>query len=420
MESPGARVLFVSDERAWPRRSGYRRRTALILGALAEVATVTWLLVPRRVGDDGAPPEVPDRWRHRIEPLLAASPDRSRLDVARRWATTGLPWPLAAGDWSEAERVLAGLRSETFDLLWSMGVDALAATRRAGVRARRTIVDADLESLKLERALAADPDLSGLRRLIARVDVGRWRRLEQDAAAGITTFSLCSETERRFFGHDAWVTPNAYDVVDGARLVPGGRPRPDRDLLFVGLLDYPPNRDAVRYFANEVLPAVRRRSPDTTFRVIGAGVAAAEEIGSAPGVRALGPVDDLGPELATAAAVVVPVRWGAGTRVKILEAFAHRIPVVSTTVGAEGLDVTDGRELLIADDAGSLADACLAVLGDADRAASLAEAGHRALVERYSTEVVAGDLIARLRGLFADDGNGPDGRGPGRAPVAER
>ena len=408
----------MSDERAWPRRSGYRRRTALILEALAEVATVTWLLVPRRVGDDDSPSEIPDRLRERINPLFVTSPPRTRIDIARRWATTGLPWPLAAGNWSKAEHVLAGLRTEPFDLLWSMGVDALAATRRAGLSVPRTIVDADLESVKLERQLAADPALTGLRRLIARVDVARWRRLENHAAATITAFSLCSENEARLSGYDAWVTRNAYDVVEPAELEPSTSLGRGRDLLFIGSLDYRPNRDAVLFFVSQVLPEVRRRSPGTTFRVIGAGIAPGDPIGSEAGVRIVGPVDDLGPELAGAAAVVVPIRWGAGTRVKILEAFAHRTPVVSTTMGAEGLEVVSGRELLIADDAAGLAEACVAVLDDDDRASALAEAGHRLLTARYSTDVVAGELTGRLRGLLTRDADVPAGPGPARRPAA--
>ena len=99
-----------------------------------------------------------------------------------------------------------------------------------------------------------------------------------------------------------------------------------------------------------ILPEIRDRVPTTELRLVGRPGPDTSDLARAPGVVATGTVDDLAAELTRADVAVVPVRFGSGTRIKILEAFAHRIPVVSTTIGAEGLDVTNGRELLIADD----------------------------------------------------------------------
>jgi glycosyltransferase involved in cell wall biosynthesis len=109
----------------------------------------------------------------------------------------------------------------------------------------------------------------------------------------------------------------------------------------------------------------------------------------------VGRVPDIADELARADLVVVPIRFGSGTRLKILEAFAHRIPVVSTTLGAEGLDAEDGVHLLIADDATSMAVACARLLTDRSMRKALTLAAHALVVQRFQAELVE-DIIADL------------------------
>jgi glycosyltransferase involved in cell wall biosynthesis len=107
-------------------------------------------------------------------------------------------------------------------------------------------------------------------------------------------------------------------------------------------------------------------------------------------------VPDLTVELREAALAVVPIRFGGGTRIKILEAFAHGLPVVTTTVGAEGLEVEDGRHLLVADDADALASACLRLLDDRDLRSRLAAAGRALWQERYRSSAVGPAILAAL------------------------
>jgi glycosyltransferase involved in cell wall biosynthesis len=98
------------------------------------------------------------------------------------------------------------------------------------------------------------------------------------------------------------------------------------------------------------------------------------DLDAVPNVTLLGELEDIGDELAAAHVSIAPLRWGGGTRIKILEAFAHRVPVVATSVGCEGLEVRSDAHLLVADDAPGLAVACLSLLRDPDRAAALAAA----------------------------------------------
>ena len=138
----------------------------------------------------------------------------------------------------------------------------------------------------------------------------------------------------------------------------------------------------------------------------------------------MGEVAEVGAELAAADIAVVPIRFGGGTRIKILEAFAYRIPVVSTTVGCEGLDVVDGEHLLIADDPAAFAAACVRLHEDADLRARLVTAAAQLWETRYRWTVLTPTIVDAVRAALTGDRRGPghpavqadqDGPRPGSA-----
>lgn len=136
-------------------------------------------------------------------------------------------------------------------------------------------------------------------------------------------------------------------------------------LLFIGSMDYLPNADGVEYFCQSVLPLLRGMVPPFKLRVAGHGAEPQVlALGRHPEVQMVGMVPDVTPEYAKAGVVVVPLRAGSGTRIKILEAFSYRRPVVSTTIGAEGLHVTHDQHLLIADTPEEFASACARLMTD--------------------------------------------------------
>jgi glycosyltransferase involved in cell wall biosynthesis len=150
-------------------------------------------------------------------------------------------------------------------------------------------------------------------------------------------------------------------------------------------MDWLPNRDAVAFFVSEVMPELRRLVPDFSFVVAGREPppdfrSRYEQI---PNVRFTGTLPDLRPVIAQAAVCVVPLRIGSGTRLKILEAAAMAKAVVSTTVGAEGLTLKDGEDIVIADEPRTMARAIAALLADRRRRLEIGQAARRHVAAEY-------------------------------------
>jgi glycosyltransferase involved in cell wall biosynthesis len=176
-------------------------------------------------------------------------------------------------------------------------------------------------------------------------------------------------------------------------------------LLLAGALSYTPNADAAHHFVRDILPRIRERVPDAQLRLVGRHDRRAGEL-RAEGVTLTGYVRDIGSELAHADVVVVPIRFGGGTRIKVLEAFAHRIPVVSTTLGCEGLEVIGGRHVLVSDDPARFAADCVRLLTDRRLRERLVAAAFELFTERYRWESIS-STIGELAGRAAADGRQP-------------
>lgn len=167
------------------------------------------------------------------------------------------------------------------------------------------------------------------------------------------------------------------------------------DLLMVGSLGYYPNADGALFLCRDILPRLARGGPRPRLAIVGSKPpASVRALGERPGVRVLADVPDVAPYYAAARIVVVPIRAGGGSRIKILEAFAQGRPVVATSIGAEGLAVVDRRHLLIADSAGEFAAAIERLLAEPTLAADLVQGARRLVDERYSFERVAREIEA--------------------------
>ena len=239
----------------------------------------------------------------------------------------------------------------------------------AGSRPRVRILDLDDDECARNREfaplheIAGDPDRAALVRAeLPQMKLFRAMLMPHFSHVCLASPDDCAELRRQHPGIPFVHLPNA--VRDPGPLVEKSA-HPGRRLLFVGSLDYLPNEDAVASFARDTLPLLRAVEPRMTLRVVGVGFSPIlRQVGELDGVHIVGAVPDLGPEYAAADAMVVPLRAGSGTRIKILEAFRHQTPVISSTKGAEGLGVIDGEHVLIADSPDDFAAACLRVVAD--------------------------------------------------------
>jgi polysaccharide biosynthesis protein PslH len=183
------------------------------------------------------------------------------------------------------------------------------------------------------------------------------------------------------------VVPNGVDTELNQ---PGSEAPAPNTLIYPGAVTYDANLDAVRYFICDVLPLVRQQIPDANFTVTGGtGSVDVSELAAQPGVTFVGYLPEVAPAIRSSWAVVVPLRTGGGTRLKILEAMALGTPVIATRKGAEGLNVTHGENILLADQPADIAQAVVTLLGDPALRARLAQNG-RVLVEReYDWRIAA-------------------------------
>jgi polysaccharide biosynthesis protein PslH len=181
--------------------------------------------------------------------------------------------------------------------------------------------------------------------------------------------------------------------VDTDYFRPGPRHEVQNRLVFTGSMDWFPNEDAIVFFGEHVLPRIRAELPDVTVTVVGRNPGARlRACAERSGIALTGTVDDVRPFVDEAAVYIVPLRAGGGTRLKIFEALAMGKAVVSTTVGAEGLAVTPGRDVAIADQPDEFARAVIALLRDPDQRRALGRAGRQLVQSRYSWEHVSLDF----------------------------
>ena len=174
-------------------------------------------------------------------------------------------------------------------------------------------------------------------------------------------------------------------------------PAASRSLIFTGSMDWLPNEDAMLFFCRDILPLIRAEEPDVTLSIVGrAPTPAVRRLAGERGVQVTGRVEDVRPFMREAAVYIVPLRIGGGTRLKIFEAMAMRKAVVSTAVGAEGLPVTGGEHLLLADEPRGFARGVVRLLRDLDKRRSVEQAARQLVVSKYDWSVVAADLEEAL------------------------
>jgi polysaccharide biosynthesis protein PslH len=425
------RILCVAEDFPWPPRDGYRIRLSNVVTALSQVGELELFAANRRPDEPRPLPADVELARVEVVPAPNLLPIDARLLV--RTLASPLPKRILWHDWSLARRRLREWAVLPYDLVWYGHPDSRAGF--GAVPARTTVLDADnLEDMR-ERSLR-DAHLRTLRSLLAAprpsaefvrdvrarakgiasstLDARRWRALQRRLAAEADAVVVCSELDRRRLG-----APNAVVIPNGYK-EPGAPPaRADRGeaMVMVGRFAYPPNADGARFFVREILPRIRQRIPDATVRLVGRDEGLLEDLRRVNGVTITGEVPDVSDELGRARAVVVPLRAGSGTRLKVLEAFAFRVPVVSTALGCEGLEVTPDGHLLVADEPSAFAEACVRLLRDDALHDRIALEALSLFESRYRWEDIRRSICELASSVIERSASGPVTPRGGRLPA---
>lgn len=172
------------------------------------------------------------------------------------------------------------------------------------------------------------------------------------------------------------------------------------NMVFTGSMDWRPNQDAAIYFANEIFPLLKKEIPDLTVTFVGRNPPQhLLNLGAQTGIIFTGLVDDVRQYIAESALYIVPLRIGGGSRLKILEAMAMKKPIVSTSIGAEGLEVTNHRDILLADTPEDFCNLCIKVLRNHQLSESTAENGFELVHEKYKWNSIGKKLLQYLTSL---------------------
>lgn len=410
------RILFLAQIVPYPPDAGPRVKTWNVLRYLAqrghEIVLATYVRPEERasIGE-----------LQRVCTEVHAVPlDRSRVRDVLYWLislVSGRPFLVERDDRQAMRSVVEQLMDEQcFDVVHAdqltmaqfapseLAPNANGSAGNAPAGRPRLILDAHnavWTVVDRMRKTAAGP----LRPLLA-LETGRVRRYEGETVHAFDHTLAVSEVDRRALLQAAQSENGAgSDVadriavvpiaVDTDRLQPLERDPSSKNIVTLGTLHYPPNADGIRWFLSAVFPQVRKRVPEATLTIIGKNPPddlwrLARDFHGA--VQITGYVPDLEPYLRQAAALVVPVRAGGGMRVRILEGFARAMPMVTTTVGLEGIDAHPDRDILVADREAEFAGAVVRLLQDQKICQRLALNGRELAVSRYDWRVVLQEL----------------------------
>jgi glycosyltransferase involved in cell wall biosynthesis len=392
------RIVFLSRWHPVPADNGSKLRISNLLKQLGrqhDVSLLTFADPSVRINEKSR--ETLAQWCREVQVF----PYKEFEPTSRR-AVTGLLSP--------QPRYLLDTYSEDFaaaldETLARTPVDLIVASQLGMVpyAARRTAWPVLLEELELAmfRDAARRPlrDLTAARARLTWLKLGRYVHQTLPRLDACTVVSPAERQHVLNITHDpsnVYVVPNA---VDGDSYRDGSGPLEPDSLIFAGALTYDANFGGARWFLQRVYPSIIKATPTTRFRITGgtAGV----NVGALPklaGCEITGYVPDIRPVIARSMVSVVPLQTGGGTRLKILESMALGTPVVSTSKGAEGLDVTHGDNILIADDPAEFAEHVSDIMRNPELRARLSAAGRELVQARYDWDVIGPmfcDIVAR-------------------------
>ncbi len=379
------RILYVTPY--WPHKgvTGVHVRSLNLLRALQQMGIVEVLVL----GDEYAKREriseadYDIKVAHTLE--IKPEPNKGLIERLRWTLDPRSHYPDGCGVGDEAMRRVLGSLDE-FNLIWFFKPRSPDMFPNAAWPC--SVLDIDdvpstYERSKLQTGGGLLERFLTLRRLLV------WRRREKLLGDRFTVLTVCSEEDRQYLSRMGLKSP--------IHVIPNGFERPCAEPVrnpatpprigFIGLLDYFPNRDGIHWFVNKCWPRIKCAVPDARLRLVGPGSDGPfKPVG--PDVDGLGWVANPPDEIQTWSLMVVPIRVGGGTRVKIAQGFSQKCPIVSTSLGAHGYQPQDGHEMDLADSAEAFSNACIKAIREPEKAAQMAERAWCQYLEKWTWEAI--------------------------------
>ena len=387
-------ILFIAPRLPWPLDTGGRLRTFNLFHQLSKIAKMHMVSFSFEARDE--------EWKKEIEKIgvkvtLVPAQESSVLD--RAWDIAFNPWPhsIAKYNKSSMNKVLKDLSiSEHFD---AMHIDHIhMAHYNEYFNDIPCFLDAHNVEFKIwERCGEVEPNF--IKRILYYQQSSKMRTYETFKTKEFKGLFTCSADDKKIFSTitsknlPIHVIPNGVDTIFNS-------PDPDQGtheeeaIVFTGSMNWLPNEDAISYFCSKILPLVWEKKSTAKFYVVGKNPSPViKELAQRDSrVIITGRVDDVRPYIWRARVSIVPLRIGGGTRLKILEAMSLSKAIVSTSIGAEGIEYTDGQNILIGDTPQDFADKILLVLNDQQKSRKIGINARQFVCEKYDWNIIGKNL----------------------------
>jgi polysaccharide biosynthesis protein PslH len=401
-------ILYFAAHQAWPLTSGNRLRDYHLARGLAKHAPVTFMEMFHPGERPSNPPSDCG-----FEAIVSLKKGFGYTPCKVAWGIKG-PIPLTVLNYFQtrnARQLSTLLIQRPFASVQIEGVHLSNYVSVIRATPNRPPIVVDWHNIESELMWRYSDNTSiWMKKMLARRTARLLQSTEISLLEGCDAHTVASERERqKLLAHcpsaNICVVPNGVDTDFFSRtyisnLTTNAAAQPEQHILFVGSMDYHANIDAVSWFARSIWREISRKRPHLKFVIVGRNPPPAVRELASDRIIVTGSVEDVRPFYASAAAAIVPLRVGSGTRLKILEAMAAGVPVISTNLGAEGLEATHNVDLLLADSGHDIISAIDQILDSVEASARLVIAARDLVVRRYDWVVLAERLYHVHRTLM--------------------
>ena len=394
---------MLSPISPWPLDMGARIRIYYVLRELARAGHEVTLLTLAH--EPYGPEDLVALKAHCQELHVIPVKNRPRLQAAVKSVVSRKPYRVAKFESPKFKQAVAQVLQADYDILWVHFLETLAYVPQPPLWERKSLVVLDQHNADERFWETYAREGAPWIRLFVKINLWYLRKIQASLFKRIDVILSVSKEDADFTrayltdpATQVWVVPNG---VDTESLRPLDTTKRKNRIIFCGSMDVLMNIDAVEWFARRMFPKVRKAVPDAEFWIVGRNPAPkVRALASLPGVWVTGQVEDVRPYYAKAKVAVAPFRYGGGTKLKVLEAMALSVPVVATSVGCQGIDVTPEKHLFKEDNEEAFTQRVVSFLQDENLRRQVATEARKLVEERYSWNAIMGHLIKRLERMI--------------------